>query len=250
MQALQRILSILDAIGRSPEGLPAARVADETGLSLSTVARLMQSLQDEDVLFRSKTTGQYRIGPRLIGIVSSATRSFDVRAAASPILEKLRDASGGETASLHVRQGAQRVCVAVAYTSHSTGRIVPLGLPLPLPGSAVGHALLAQMDDTELDALIATLGLSTSAEKDLLERVAQVRDDGFALSVNDSVEGVRGLAVPLNAARGGGALSVSGPSDRLTQEQVPALLERLREAATVFEQSGLNLTNLTGLHTS
>ena len=240
MQALERIMAILESVSRSPSGVPPVRVAEETGLSLSTVVRLMQSLHDDEVLLRSNATGQYRIGPRLIGIVGRSTRSFDARAAAAPILEQLRDVSGGETASLHVRSGTQRICVAAAYTTHSSGRIVPTGLPLPLAGSAVGHVLLAQLGEQALGDVVASLGLNPDAEEQLRKRVAQVQVDGYAESVNDSVEGVRGVAVPL-ASEGNGAISVSGPTDRFVADMVPSTLIGLRHAAELFEQSGLRL---------
>ena len=73
MQALERILAILESTSRTASAASPAKVAEETGLSLSTVVRLMQSLADEDVLVRSAETGQYRMGPRLIGIVERAT---------------------------------------------------------------------------------------------------------------------------------------------------------------------------------
>lgn len=241
MQALERILAILESVSRYPNGVLPTRVAEECGLSLSTIVRLMQSLQDEEVLIRTGTAGEYRVGPRLIGVVGRATRSFDVRAAAVPILEQLRDRSGGETASLHVREGLQRVCAAAAYTTHHSGRIVPLGLALPLPGSSVGHLLLSQLPDQEYAEAMATLGLSTSDQKRVESQIEQVRTQGYSESVNDSVEGVRGVAVPIGTA---GALSVSGPSERFTQEMVPDVLVHLRHAAELFEQSGLRLEAL------
>lgn len=239
MQALERILAIVDSVSRAPSGVQPARVAEESGLSLSTVVRLMQSLHDEGVLLRSATTGQYRIGPRLISVVGRATHSFDVRAAAAPVLEQLRDTSGGETASLHVRSGNQRICIAAAYTTHPSGRIVPVGLPLPLTGSAVGHVLLAQLDDAAFDQVVDSMKLAAKARKSLRSRVDQIRNDGYAESADESVEGVRGVAVPIGRKDDWGALSVSGPSDRFLAKHVPATLDRLRHAATLMEESGL-----------
>jgi DNA-binding IclR family transcriptional regulator len=154
----------------------------------------MQSLADEDVLVRSAGTGQYRMGPRLIGIVERATQSFDYRAAAQPLLEKLRDITQ-ETASLHILQGNRRICIAAAYTTQPFGRIVPIGLPFPLAGSAAGHALLSQLDPAALELVLEDICDGPEAEA-VRTAVSTVRDRGYAESVNQSVAGVRGIALP------------------------------------------------------
>lgn len=244
MQALERILLVLDAVSRSSNGLAPARVAEETGLSISTVVRLMQSLQDEEVLLRSVNSGNYRIGTRLIALVGRATHSFDARIASIPVLEELRDTSGGETASLHIRNGNQRICVAAAYTTHSFGRIVPIGMALPLIGSAVGQVLLAQLPEDDLAATITSMQISAQAQSQLRDRVQVVKERGFAESVNESVDGIRGIAVPVGDHVNGGALSVSGPSDRFNADQVPHTLERLHHATTILSELGLRLQDL------
>lgn len=241
MQALDRILAIVESVSRTRAGASPARVAEETGLSLSTVVRLMQQLHDAEVLLRVPDNGAYRIGPTLITLVGRATNAFDVRAAAAPILEQLRDTSGGETASLHVRVGHQRTCVAAAYTTHLTGRIVPIGLLLPLTGSAVGHVLLAQLNEPTFDHVLTSLELPSRARKELRRRVERVQADGYDESADESVEGVRGVSVAIGGPGGNGALSVSGPTDRFTADMVPATLVRLRHASDLFEQAGLEV---------
>jgi DNA-binding IclR family transcriptional regulator len=232
MQALERILAILESTSRTASAVSPVKVADETGLSLSTVVRLMQSLAEEDVLIRSAETGQYRIGPRLIGIVARATQSFDYRVAAQPLLEKLRD-STQETTSLHLLQGSRRVCLAAAYTTQPFGRIVPIGLPFPLAGSAAGHALLSQLDPAAFELLLADI--VDGAEADAVRAdVDEVRRRGYAESVNQSVAGVHGIAVPVGREPGLGCVSVSGPSSRFDDAAVAVALPQLRETAAAL----------------
>lgn len=232
MQALERILAVLDSTARTASAASPTRVAEETGLSLSTVVRLMQSLADEHVLVRSADTGQYRLGPRLIGIVARATRSFDYRVAAQPMLDQLRDVTG-ETASLHMLQDGQRVCVAAAYTTQSFGRIVPIGLPFPLAGSAAGHALLSQLPADELDRLLDDICASEQRDQ-VRAAVDEVRERGFAIADNLAVAGVRGIAVPVGAVPGLGCVNVSGPSARFDEAATEAALGPLRETVAML----------------
>jgi DNA-binding IclR family transcriptional regulator len=231
MQALERILAILESTSRTASAVSPVKVAEETGLSLSTVVRLMQSLADEDVLIRSAETGQYRIGPRLIGIVARATQSFDYRVAAQPLLEKLRD-STQETTSLHMLQGSRRVCVAAAYTTQPFGRIVPIGLPFPLAGSAAGHALLSQLDPAAFELLLRDICDGAESEAEAVRAdVAEVRERGYAESINQSVAGVHGIAVPVGRDSRLGCVSVSGPSSRFDAAAVALALPQLRGTA-------------------
>jgi DNA-binding IclR family transcriptional regulator len=56
--------------------------------------------------------------------------------------------------------------------------------------------------------------------------VSTVRDRGYAESVNQSVAGVRGIAVPVGDDPGLGCLSVSGPSPRFDEAAVAEALRR------------------------
>jgi IclR family acetate operon transcriptional repressor len=230
MQALERILAILESTARAASAVSPTRVAEDTGLSLSTVVRLMQSLAEENVLLRSGDTGQYRIGPRLIGIVDRATQSFDYRIAVQPLLDHVRDVTQ-ETASLHMLHGSDRVCLAASYTTQPFGRIVPIGLPFPVVGSAAGHALLSQLDAEELDRVLAESAGNDAQVDQVRAAVREVQDQGFAVSVNHSVAGVRGIAVPVGKEPGLGCLSVSGPSSRFDETASAAALECLFETA-------------------
>lgn len=232
MQALERILAVLDSTARAASAVSPTRVAEESGLSLSTVVRLMQSLAEERVLVRSADTGQYRIGPRLIGIVARATQSFDYRVAAQPVLDQLRDVTG-ETASLHMLQDEKRVCVAAAYTTQPFGRIVPIGLPFPAVGSAAGHVLLSQLDDEELARLLKKVCGPAQCD-DVKADVGQVRAHGYAMTENVSVAGIRGIAVPVGDEPGLGCLSVSGPSERFDEAKAAEALGPLRATATML----------------
>lgn len=240
MQALERILAILESTSRTASAVSPSEVAEETGLSFPTVVRLMQSLADSNVLVRSADTGQYRIGPRLIGVVAKATRSFDYRAAAQPHLDRLREATG-ETASLHVLQDRRRTCIAASYSTQPYGRIVPVGLPFPIIGSAVGHALLAQLDDAEAGQALA--GLSTAEARDARKAAAEVRRQGFTTLVSRSVAGVRGIAVPVGDTPGLGCLSVSGPDSRFDETAAAKALPPLRDTvAALLELSAPSKT--------
>lgn len=226
MQALQRIMAILEIVAARADAT-AAVVSDETGLSMSTVARLLAQLTEEQVLTRTPE-GRFAIGPRIVQIARSGSDRFDLRALGQPVLNELRDHTG-ETVGLHVRAGSQRICIAVASSRHAVSRVVPVGLALPLPGSATGEVLLSGVPEDELGDLVDDL--SDQQLDRLRERLEQIRLRGWATASETFAAGVTGIAAPITDARGDvvACVSCSGPTQRFTpkvaREQVDALCE-------------------------
>lgn len=217
MQALKRLVTILDLVAWRGQPAGAAEVAQSMGLPLSTAARLMRQLADEDLLSRSSVDGRYSLGPRIFALAGAGVTSMDVAEVARPVLEQLRDATG-ETLSLHVLRGTQRVCVAEVQSRHKVRRVVPPGITQDLLGTATGEVLLADAPPAELEATIVRAGLGRAARGRLEQRLALIRTRGYAYA-DDAVEGLTGISAPVRAGgRTVAAMSVSGPSARFTAE--------------------------------
>ena len=233
MQALHRLITILElvAANRAPSG--AAEVAVKMGLPLSTVARLMRQLADEGLLHRSSRDGRFTLGPRLYALARAATSQLDIAELARPIMEELRDVTG-ETTSLHVLRGTQRVCIAEVQSHHELRRVVPAGLPQPLEGTATGEVLLAGSPAPERQAAIDASGLSARERAALEERLERTRAEGYALA-DDWVDGLTGISVAVRDSEVTvAALSVSGPSSRFNREVAMGHLAATREAARLL----------------
>ena len=233
MQAIDRVMSILDAVTTRPEGATATEVAESTDLSLSTVTRLLHQLAARDLVSRTNSDRRYIMGPRLFGLVRKASSQVDLAALARPVLQRVRDETG-ETASLHVRRGNSRVCVAAMVSPQAVARHVPIGMAMPLHRNATGEVLLAGAPADERSRYIAELRLPPREETALRRRLEQIRNDGWAIVVDDWVPGVTGISAAV--ADGDltvAALSVSGPATRFdaaaAQECVAVMLSVTRE---------------------
>lgn len=231
MQALQRILAILEVVANTPDGATATEVSAATGLSLSTVSRLLHQLVSEDALDRTRD-GRYTVGWRLISLARSGSDRFDIRKRVQPILEDLRDTTG-ETASLHTRSGTNRICIAAEQSHHAVARTVQIGLSLGLVGSATGHVLLAGTTPSERDELYPDMPMAQ--RQDLEASISQARDQGWLLIADRWQAGVTGLSATVRKGRRGdgpiAALSISGPSERFTATAATAWTDVLVAAA-------------------
>ena len=103
----------------------------------------------------------------------------------------------------------------------------PTGALLPLHATAMGKALLAACPEAEAEVASSELRPFTAAtitDPDTLAKsLEQVRGRGWAASIEEFVEGTSAVAAPITSHGGDavGALSISGPTDRLCRSREP-----------------------------
>jgi DNA-binding IclR family transcriptional regulator len=231
---LGKIRGILDSFTLSRPELTLSEIRAATGYPTSTVQRLVANLVAEEFLDREGD--RVRIGVKFAYWAAPATRGLDELEIIKPVLEGLRDLTG-ETVALFRLEENVRVCVAMAETRHALRREMHVGKLLPLHAGSAGRVLLAWNPDAEAAVLSSTLERLTEhtiTDPDQLRSdVDQTRRDGYAITSDERDEGATGLAAPVFTSMGdlAGALSVSGPSLRVTAEKCQAWIEPLVAAA-------------------
>ncbi|WP_424136708.1 IclR family transcriptional regulator [Roseomonas chloroacetimidivorans] len=140
VSALERGLSVLDALGSAGAPIGLADLSKRTGLYKSTLLRLLASLERCRYAVR-QADGRYRLGPVLLQLGHAYSSGFDLRAALEPSLTRLAAATR-EAASFFVREGNGRLCLARVEGRQEVRDWVTVGTVLPLQGAA-GHVLRA-----------------------------------------------------------------------------------------------------------
>lgn len=233
VQSVDRALELLEHLGDAGGSLRLAELEARTGLPLPTVHRLVTSLVHNGYV-RQEPSRRYALGPRLIRLGELASRALGSWAV--PHLYELV-AQIGETANMAVLEGDAVVYVAHVPSAHSMRMFTEVGRRLPAHCTGVGKALLAQLGDDEVLALLGRTGMpaqTTRTHTDpetLLVELRAVRERGWAVDDGEQEVGVRCVAVPLPGAPALAAVSVSGPSDRITAERVADIGPVLRSAA-------------------
>lgn len=211
-QTAARTLDLLEQIAGSSRPLKLMELAGATGIDKSTAARLLCFLEDRALIQRQPVTKGYGVGPGLLSLSAAAMRSSDLPELAGPDLQSLRDETG-ETASLHLRVGRQRVCVAGAESRHEVCRVLSLGESLPLCVGPSGKVMLAFLPDREIRSLITPAACGDRDE--LLRELQSIRARGAAAVIGDRTPGVGALSVPVfRAGAPVASISVAGPADR------------------------------------
>ena len=217
---LDKSVAVLRAAASGPVTL--ADLCATTGLPRATAHRLAVGLEVHGMLARD-TGGRWRPGPGLLAL--AALGPDPLATAAEQVLPALRDRTG-ESVQCYRRQGIERVCVAAAEPAAGLRDTVPVGSRLSLASGSGAQVLLAWAD-AELTAEVLPTAAFTA--KDL----AQVRRRGWAQSVAQREPGVASVSAPVHdrAGRVLGAVSVSGPVDRIGRRPGERWAGELLEAA-------------------
>jgi DNA-binding IclR family transcriptional regulator len=141
VSAVNRALTALLAFGDAPNGLMLAQVSEATGLNMSTLLRLFESLEMFQFIKRLPD-GRYVLGPATFHLGMMYRESFQLREYAMPALSRL-SAETGETAAFYVRDGNERVCLYRVFAQRAVHTNVREGDRFPLDAGAAGRVLLA-----------------------------------------------------------------------------------------------------------
>jgi IclR family transcriptional regulator, acetate operon repressor len=227
-------------------GQPRVRLSEASeylGVAYSTAHRLMAMLAYHGFVHQEPDSRAYVAGPALVEIGLAAVRELDIRRHARAALEHLA-ASLGETVHLAVLEGSNVRYLDAVESSRALRVASRTGSVLAANCTASGKALLAELPDAEVSAifagsaaLTALTARSITSRPRLLAELRQVRDQGCALNVEESEEGVASVAV---AVRGphqvpAAALVVSAPVSRMTDQAASRIKAELRERVAWLE---------------
>jgi IclR family transcriptional regulator, acetate operon repressor len=237
-RSAMRLVALLEALAKSEEGVSLAELSVTIGAPKSSLLGILRSMVA--LGYMEHGHGLYRLGPKSFRLAADilAIRRFPnlVR----PILQDLAVKSGETVFLVVLDRLAQRVTYADIIDSANPVRYtVPTGTTRPLYVSAGGQMLLAYQEPAWVDSYIRAIRLepltprTITDPKQLRERLAAIRREGFAISLGETVPGAAGLAVPIFNADGSVAagLLIGAPIDRFEQE-LPELKRLLREATT------------------
>ena len=193
-----RALSVLAAFESTTGPLTVARIAQRSGLPLSTTYRLVHELEAWGGVDRLDD-GTFQIGMRIWELGQLAGRRL--RDTAHPFLQDLFDLTH-ENVHLAVREGTQVLYVDKLYGSRKVPIVSRVGGRLPLHTTAVGRVLLAAEPGWFIDAYVER-ELEAPTERTLVDpeglkgAISDVAAHGFSITVNQVRVGSCSIAMPI-----------------------------------------------------
>ncbi|MEW2354869.1 IclR family transcriptional regulator [Spirillospora sp. NPDC029432] len=225
-----RLLQVLRLFARE-ESLTAERIAERTGIPVSTVYRLLAHLTEFDFVRRSPAGPMYAAGPVAVQFAERYRSEALLRTTIGPRLARLSQESG-ELAAYLVPVGTEALCVDAVEGLRLLRCCYSRGATQPLLRGATAQAILACLPEERRQAVYAAYDLSPEQVGDLEAEHEQVRREGVAVSEGALDEGVWGASSPVLDADGvlGGAVTVMAPAARSTHHR-RYYVRLVREAA-------------------
>ncbi|HUR01812.1 MAG TPA: IclR family transcriptional regulator [Nonomuraea sp.] len=234
VQSVDRAIAILEILAR--EG--ATRVTDlavQLDVHKSTAFRLLAALEQGGLVEQSGDRGRYRLGFGVVRLAGAATAQLDLSKESRPVCLRLAEAVG-ETVNIAVPQGGDAVNISQVRGPSAISGHNWVGQRTPSHATSSGKVLLA-FGALRLPAEPARYTPATLTDPGRLG-LAEIRERGWATTVEELEVGLNAVAAPIRGSDGSvvAAVSVSGPSYRLTPERLPEVGALLAEGAREISQ--------------
>jgi len=235
VQSVDRALTILELLARGGEA-GVTEIATELDVHKSTAFRLVATLESHRLVEQTEERGKYRLGVGVLRLAGATSARLDVVQEARSVCRQLA-ADTGETVNIAVLSESSALYLDQVAGSSALQPHNWVGQHIPLHATSNGKVLLSGLDQLALDALLGKLAaytpLTITRKGKLREELAKVREQGYALAVDELEVGLTAAAAPIRNAHGDvvASMSVSGPTFRLSEDRVGEVVDKLVEAA-------------------
>lgn len=236
VQSVDRALLVLEIIAtRGQAGV--TEIAAELGVHKSTVSRLIAVLEARGYVEQLSDRGKYRLGFSIARLARSTSAHMNLAKQSQQACDVLA-AKVGETANLALLDDRRIVNIVEATAPAEITARTWVGQSCPAHATSSGKVLLAGLASAEVRARLG-MRLDTFTAKtvatiaDLEAELVDIREKGWA-SVEEELEiGLNAVAAPVYASSAEvvAALSVSGPSYRLSSERFAQVAKQTIAAA-------------------
>lgn len=239
VRAVDRALDILLCF-TSKTDWAMTEIAEHVGLHKSTVHRMLATLEDKGFVERDRATDRYHLGLKVWELSANLSRTDDQATIWLPEMERLRDRLG-ETVSIYVRDGSERIRIQAVQSNQPVRRVAPVGVRLPLYAGASSKVLIAYSEPLVQESIFGDPSWLYSIDLDYYKiQLDEIVAQGYATSFEERELGAAALSAPIFNRTGkvAAALSVSGPASRMTMETMreyaPVMMESAKRMGTMI----------------
>lgn len=230
VKSVSRALDIIAFVGEKKGGLGVTEIANRMDINKSSVYRILSTLVQYGYIEQEEETSRYKLGYKFLEVSSRLLESIDIRKEAFPYLQQLENETN-EVIHLVVYDQGEVVYIEKLDGGETLRMHSKVGKRAPMHCTSVGKAILAHLpDEVVLDVLSrkgmpAHTSYTITNQEQFLKELQFVRERGYALDNEENEYGITCMAVPLFDHTGKviSAMSISGPSMRMTEERLQLL---------------------------
>jgi IclR family acetate operon transcriptional repressor len=238
VQSVDRALLIIETLAEDDEGYRLTDLAVRTGLSPSTVHRLLATLEKRRFVQFDRDESMWHIGAQSFAVGSTFVRRRNFVTQALPYLRKLRDQTR-ETANLAVVDDGAMVVLTRVESREIMRSVTKVGGRVPMVASGLGKALLSTYSEEDVFAIIQREGMPRLTSKsivragELCKSLHDIRQQGYSVDDEEALIGLRCVSAVVydDCSEPLAAISVSGKASRVPNDRLPVLGKLVQEVA-------------------
>jgi DNA-binding IclR family transcriptional regulator len=225
MDRVERITSIINLMASSRAHWRVTELVSELKIDKSSISRILSSLERKQWV-KKLPNDEYILGDRILELSLSVLSGNDIRRVSLPYLYELNNQTK-ETVGLAILLDFEDITIDQVESQNSVRHVLVLGRRYPLWNGATGKAILANMEESEIQAvcsniekagdLILASGMKLTIDK-LREELATIRRQGYAISLGERTPVTSAVAAPIferNKVKG--AVLATGPLPRFDE---------------------------------
>lgn len=176
-------------------------IEEEVGISKTAAFRLVATMADRGMLIRDEKTKRYHPGPLLFQLVRKSQFN-DVISIAQPYIQELVEITS-ESVYITIRSGYKFIFLAGIDSPQLLKVTIPFGEETELYFGAAGTLHLAYMSPTEIENYSKRTTFEAFTAKtitnpvQLREKLAQIREAGYSVSLGERMPETGGIAAPI-----------------------------------------------------
>ena len=199
--AIDKCFAILDLFAKTDTPMGITDISRKLGLNKSTVFNTVYTLIDLKVL-EIRGDGKFGFGSHFYVLGSQAGQRSELIRSVRPYLEKI-NLNTKLSAFLGIRSDLHSILIDKVDSAHGIRISSEIGLQMPVLAGAGIKAMLAQLDQAQVNALVADAQLKKFTPNSIvnkgayIQEIDRVRQEGIAFDREEYIEGLVAVGVPV-----------------------------------------------------
>lgn len=241
-QSIERMFRIIESMAPSDKPLRLNEISEKSGVPASTAMRILNAMIQNGYASQDADTMLYSLSYKFLEISTAIRENLSLNQELRPYLQEI-----SRKMQLSCALGIQnQYCITYIDEVISMQQMIRiyhhLGVQYPLHKNACGKLFLSQFSPEELTRYLQQADLSVSTPKtlssreELEENLEQIRTQGYAVNDEESMLGMRCIALPLIDPDGEifAGVSISGTVYQLPHDTIPTLVQTTRRILKRF----------------
>lgn len=237
VQSIDRSVAIIECFSKNRRELKLSEIANMVDLNKSTVHGILNTLKYHGFISQDEHTQKYRLGTRFIEYGDIVVDSMDVRNIAYPLINYICEKTE-ETVHMAMLDDNEIVYIEKKECDKSIKTSTKIGIRFPAYITADGKVILSYLNEDLLDKCLP-LNMNESDKHGIREKLKIIREQGFAIDYEESIQGIACVAAPIFDYKGyvRFSLSVTAPTVRMTEKKIEEYMIIIKEVANNISYS-------------